>query len=156
VTGVVFLAMVPAWYLVRSIKRRFHLQVAGMYIILGKLNKPDERTIAAWVEALVEHWKSATWRSAGQPRSMSEDQVKLALEGLSVFFVDKEKLSVLGRLVRGYSWRRDCVVGFRIGEPQYTGSLFRHEVSHQVLDKAGEPWDEKRHHAIFQITNLGA
>jgi hypothetical protein len=155
-TGAVFLTAVPLWYFVRSIKRKFHLQIDGLYIVYGKMNRPAEHLLEFWLEELVAHWKLATWRSSGALQSISEDEICQALEGVTVFFIDQEAISVLGRLVRGYSWGRDCVVGFRLGSPEYTRSLFRHEVSHQVLNKAGESWNEKKHHAIFQTTQLGA
>jgi len=155
-TGFFFLLGIPAWYFVRSVKRKYHLQLRGAYLVFGKLNHPGHADVEQWIDGLEEHWYRVTWASGGKSKRAPDGAVSKALDGLTVFFLDEEKLSIMGRLVRGYAWGRDCVLGYRSKDPRYTESLFRHEVSHQILAQSGESWNEKRHHAIFQITQLGA
>jgi hypothetical protein len=59
-------------------------------------------------------------------------------------------------MVTGYAFGRDVAIGFKGTDMAYTASLFRHEVSHQILDAAGVLWDEARHHKIFKDVGLGA
>lgn len=154
ITGTVFLASIPLWYLARSIKRRFDTKIEGVFVTYGRWNRPSKFSIESWVKELVSHWTKARWTSNGKLKALTPLEVREALEGSSVFFVDAEKLTIFGRLARGYAWGRDCVIGYRKGDPAYVRSLFIHEASHVVLGHNGESWDEKKHHAIFRVTGL--
>jgi hypothetical protein len=59
-------------------------------------------------------------------------------------------------MVCGYAYGRDVALGYKATDTNYTASLFRHEISHQILDAAGVLCDEARHHRIFQDVGLGA
>lgn len=161
-TACVFAAAIPLWYFVRSRFRKFDLKLGAMYVTYGKKNRPPAGDMEAWTESVIQHWANAEWGSKKNgngdifPRSLSHSQVMKALDGVQVFLHDKEKLSVWGRFVRGFTQGKDIVIGYRDGQPAYVRSLWRHELSHPVLGFNGEGWDEKRHHQIFEETKLGA
>ncbi|MBV6343783.1 hypothetical protein, partial [Candidatus Magnetobacterium casense] len=91
-------------------------------------------------------------KSAGAPR---ENQL-VWLSGLMVHFLDEEKLSVMGRFVRGYSTGVGgvAVIGRRDNDAKYVWNLFKHEVSHVILNGFGMPLDEKVHHEKFAVLKL--
>jgi hypothetical protein len=174
VVGAAFLAGIPLWYLIRGRKRTPDFTTShGIHVVLGKKHRPTKARIEEWTESLITHWIKVHWHRGSSKVTLSVHNVKQALDGVTVFFADKEKLSVWGRFVRGYSWGKDIVIGMKplnfddpVGgfeyqkgfrfDVGYTKSLYRHEASHPVLGFNGEPWDEKRHHAVFKTTELGA
>lgn len=171
VVGLVFLLGIPAWYLVRGRARKpDFVTMHGVNVVLGQKHKPSKGEIEAWTGEVINHWCKASWHRGGSRVSLAALQVKKAVDGVTVFFLDKEKIGVMGRWVRGYSMGKDIVIGmkavtfdskemykddlfFDIG---YSKRLYRHELSHPILLYNGEPWDEARHHAVFKQTNLGA
>lgn len=153
----VFLAAIPIWYFIRSRLRKYNFKTRqGIYVVVGRHNKPLQVTVEAWIRAVVDHWISAPFQGIKGHRTLTRDGVTKALQGVTIFYRDEEKLSVLGRFVRGYSWGKDIVVGYKIGAPTYVQSLTRHELSHPILGYNGEGWNEEQHHKIFAATNLGA
>jgi len=156
-TGIVFLAMVPLWYFIRSKLRKYDYKTRhGLYVVLGKTNTPDQSMVEMWTAEVIAHWVGNTWtNSRGIQTLMSGAKVDSAVQGLTVFFRDEEKLSIWGRFVRGYSTDLDLTVGWN-KNPDYVHGLFRHELSHPILNAAGEPWNEDWHHQVFQQTKLGA
>jgi hypothetical protein len=157
-TAAVFAAGIPLWYWFRAIKRKFHYVTKhGIYVVMGKVNKPSKLEVEEWTDEVVEFWTDLEFESGAKkgPRKLSKEEVENALQGLTIFFHDKEALSVLGRLVRGYSWGREIAIGYRPDKP-YIRSLVRHEESHPVLGENGEGWDEAYHHQTFTAVKLGA
>ena len=153
VVGAMFLAAIPLWYLVRSRLRKFHYKTKhGLYVCLGKKNQPSQLFVEQWTNEVIDHW--TTKFRPGHP--LTKDQVIAAFSGMSIFFVDQEKLSVMGRAVRGYSDHKDIVIGYKEGSLGYPHSLFKHELSHPVLGNNGVAWEEKLHHDTFASTGLGA
>jgi hypothetical protein len=158
VTALAFLASIPLWYFMRSRLRKYHYKTQhGIYVRKGKKNNPAQVEVEFWTREVLDHWMKAEFRSVrGGTRKLTEKELFDALEGVNLFYVDKEKLSVLGRWVRGYSWGKDIVVGFRPNDKNYVRSLTIHEQSHPVLGFNGEGWSEQHHHDIFKETALGA
>jgi len=170
----VFLAGIPLWYVVRGRARKPDFVTAhGVQVVLGNKHQPTKAMVEEWTESLINHWITCQWNRSNSTVTLSINNVKRVLIGITAFFVDKEKLSAWGRFVRGYSQGKDIVIGMKarnFDDPDegfeyskgfyfdmgYTKVLYRHEASHPVLGYNGEPWDEKRHHAIFKTTGLGA
>lgn len=152
-----FLAAIPLWYLIRSRLRRYNFKTRqGIYVRVGERNKPLQATVEFWVQSVIDHWVSAAFQGSKGRRTLTQDEVNAALQGITIFYRDEEKLSILGRFVRGYSWGKDIVVGYKVGAPNYVQSLTRHELSHPILGYNGEGWNEEQHHKIFAATSLGA
>lgn len=140
----VFLAGIPLWYFVRSRVRKYDLKTRhGLYVVLGQKNKPTLASVESWTDDLFDFWRS---KNVGVSAT--------TLAGLTVFCLDAEKLSIWGRFVRGYSTWSDITIGWR--DAEYVRSLFRHELSHHILYRAGQGWDETKHHQIFAETGLRA
>lgn len=167
VVGLVFAAMVPLWYFVRSKYRAYNYRTKhGIYVVLGKISKPERLVMEKWIDSVIEHWIEKSFIYKDVLHHLTEAEVRNALCDLTVFFLDTEKLSVWGRFVRGFSWGKDIAVGWRAlrgGIEQqgttdwvYVEKLTRHESSHPVLGYCGIGWDENEHHAIFAKTGLGA
>lgn len=158
-TGLVFLLGILAFYLVRGRKRMPDFEVCGLGIVWGARNKPSKELVALWVRDLTTFWlgKSITLSHAElSARTITQSIVDKALTGMTVICYDADHFSFWGRQVCGYTFGRDVAIGFKGEDMNYTASLFRHEVSHQILDAAGVLWDEARHHRIFQDVGLGA
>lgn len=157
VVGVLFLAAIPLWYLLRSKLRRYHYKTAyGVYVLVGKVNRPLLATVEMWIKEVINHWSTVSFNDWQGKRRFTYAEVCEALQGITVFYRDEEKLSVLGRFVRGYSWGKDVVVGYKKGAPDYVHSLTKHELSHPILGYNGDGWNEAEHHKIFAETHLGA
>jgi len=162
--GLIFLAFIPLWYYVRSRLRRFHYITNGVYVVQGQKNKPAEDMVSDWINWVLTHWVGKEIEVAGLPLKLTANDVMNALQGVTLFFLDEEKLSVWGRFVRGYSWGKDVVVGWRADQIEQQGTtdwsyverLTRHELSHPILGFNGVGWNEKLHHKIFQATKLGS
>lgn len=111
----------------------------GLMVRLGKKNRPSRTQVTAWMNELYAIWYPVY-------------QSPLDLSDKFVVFVDKEKISAFGKFFRGFTWGNTAVVGMKKDEStdQYTYSLFRHEVSHLILDVYGEKWDEEHHHRLMK------
>ena len=158
ITALAFLASIPLWYFVRSRLRKYHYKTThGIYVRKGKRNCPAQIEVEFWTREVLDHWMKAEFRSArGGTRTLTGQEVLDALDGINLFFVDKERLSVVGRWVRAYAWGKDIVVGYRPNDKAYVRSLTVHEESHPVLGFNGEGWSEQQHHDLFKETALGA
>jgi len=157
VVGALFLASIPLWYFIRSRLRRYHFKTRdGIYVRVGERNKPLQAAVELWTNEVAKHWQISSFASSRGQRRLTKEEITSALRGITIFYRDEEKLSVLGRFVRGYSWGKDIVVGYKVGAPKYVQSLTRHELSHPILGYNGEGWNEEQHHKIFEETKLGA
>jgi len=157
-TGAVFLLGIPAWYWIRCKATKIDfITKHNISIVLGKLNnKQGKATIEQWTEELISFWISVSLIRDDRPVVPSMAEVTKSISGLTGLFLDQERLGTLGRTVRGYSWGSMFAVGMLPNDPGYVKSIFRHEVSHHVLDKCGWPMNEAAHHVMFQKVGLGA
>lgn len=157
--GVLFLSGIPLWYLVRSkVRKATYFTKDGVAVVLGKYNRPAKEDVESWSDSVSEHWQKAEWSHGDPPIKgpVKKTQVDLAFQQLTCFCFDKEKLSIWGRIVRGWSLGKDIGIGYQQGKPEYTQSLYRHEASHSILDQTSLPWDGEVHHNLFKETGLGA
>ena len=160
VTGVVFLAGIALWYLVRSNARKPDLTTKeGIGVIWGKFNKPSRQMVELWTNELRDFWMARTVSPTHEEVAsftITPWTLVRSLKDLTVICHDADHFSFWGRMVSGYAYGRDVAIGFKPPDMVYTDNLFRHEVSHHILDAAGVPWDEAKHHKIFQDAGLGA
>jgi hypothetical protein len=156
-TGVVFALGIPIWYWIRADKtKQDFITKHNLYVVLGKTNKPTQSQIEEWTKEVITFWTSTSILFNGKIRKLDSEEVADALNDCRVFFVDQEKLSVFGRLVRGFSWGDMFVVGYKPNDPNYVHSLFKHEASHPAIGFPLRNWDETTHHNIFKDSKLGA
>lgn len=161
VVGLSFLATIPGWYFARSTVRRFDFKVSpmGLYVRIGKVNRPTASQVQIWVDELRVHWTNTVFLSKGGPRKFTMKEVENSLAGMELIYVDAYKMSVFGRWVSGFNTSTDAVIGLGKGEVMNAAraeSLTKHELSHFILGNNKEGWDEDQHHAIFKYTKLGA
>lgn len=143
-TAIVFAGGIPAWYIVRDqTTKPDYTTLHGIGVKQGEINKCPESLINEWTE-----WLFAFWG-----KHYAFEVVKKSVKGKLLVCVDAEKLSVLGRSVRGYSHGKFAVIGWN-GKPSYTRSLFIHEMSHQIVDSF-VPYSEEGHHKLFKDKGLG-
>ena len=159
VVGLLFLLGIPCWYWVRGAKRSpTYVTANGLAVVVGKVHQPGRLQVGQWVENVIGAWGRRSFTGAdGRSHQLQRPDVLKGVEGSTAWFVDKEKLSVWGRWVRGYAQGRDVVIGMKTldksWDHDHTESLLKHELSHLVLDRNGEPWNEQHHHQIF--TTIG-
>ena len=159
VTGLVFVLGIPVFYIVRGRRRTPNFETRGMGVVWGTRNKPSKELVEMWVRGLIDFWLGKNVMRTHAPDSavtITQSMVDRALEGLLVIRYDADHFSFWGRMVRGYASGKTIGIGFKGEDMTYTASLFKHEVSHQILDVAGVLWDETRHHNVFLKTGLGA
>jgi hypothetical protein len=157
--GLVFLLAIPAYYWVRADTRNPAFCIDTMGVIWGKINKPSKEMVSAWLEELTTFWLQKSVRPLSDQTvrvTIIQPTIDRALSGLAVICHDTDHFSIFGRMVCGYSFGRDVAIGYKPPGMDYTASLFRHEVSHHILDAAGVVGDEERHHRIFKEVGLGA
>lgn len=143
-TGVLFLAGIPAWYIVRGqMLKPDYTTSYGLDVVQGKLNKCEE----PWVN---EHtkWLIDFWSKHYDPAKVNE-----SVKGKLLVCLDEEKLTVWGRFVRGYSQGKFSVIGWN-GKLTYSESLLKHELSHQIV-MPFVPYSEEGHHQLFKEKKLG-
>jgi hypothetical protein len=144
-TGIVFLASIPAWYLIRSSGLKpDYTTSSGVEVKNGKHDQCSKDKVEANIKWLSTFW-SKHYTSFNQP-----------LKGVLLVCLDEEKLTTFGRLVRGYSFGKYAVVGWN-GKQSYTDSLVKHELSHFLVGRVDtkRPFDEAVHHAYFKEVKLG-
>lgn len=159
VVAAVFLAGIPLWYIARSkLRKADYFTKDGVAVVLGKLNRIAKEDIEKWSYGVRVHWEKAMWfhKGTGVRGPVTPPQISTAFSTLTCFCYDSQKLTILGRLVRGWCTGKDIGVGYHEGRPAYTQSLYRHEASHAILDQTALPWDETVHHQVFKDTELGA
>lgn len=146
-TGLVFLGFIPLWYWIRgrNWKVSFVLE-NGLQIVLGKRNRPSKSDLSTWSYEVFQIWIEDYLPS----------EVNTSVKDKYAVFLDKEKISVWDRLVRGYSTKTQIVCGIKDDAADfedgkgYVKGIFKHELSHQILDACGEPWDEEKHHQLMK------
>lgn len=144
-TALLFLAGIPAWYCIRaSAIDPDYVTADGIEVVKGEVNTCPKAAIEQWSAWLIGFW-SAHYDPA---------EIRDALRGKLLICYDEEAMSVLGRMVRGVTHGRVSAIGRREGDPEYTESLFYHEISHQIVNRF-IPYSEEEHHAFFQAVGLG-
>jgi hypothetical protein len=145
ITGVVFAATIPAWYLVRnSGLKPDYMTGNGLEVVQGKKNKCLRADTESWTDETIKFWVAY----------YKLECVKKAIREGILVCRDEEKLSDFGKAFRGYSTGKAIVVGWN-GKPEYTKSLFIHELSHHILYFCEVPMSEKQHHEVFKTKGLG-
>lgn len=160
-TGVVFLLGIVAFYVIRYGYRLPDFVTAeGVAIVWGHQNKPSKELVEMWIKGLKDFWTSKVVQPVHEPISaqltVTPWAIERALKDLTVICYDADHFSFWGRMVTGYAYGKDIGIGFKGVDMNYTASLFRHEVSHHILDAVGVIWDEERHHRVFKDVGLGA
>jgi len=162
-TGVVlFLGLGPVVYWIKAARKKAdYVTKHGVRVLVGAKNSPSKEAVEMWTSQAMAHWhtkrkwgteqdaRSFTYRDS--PYNPSIEDLLAAVFDATAIFHDEEKLSVLGRYVRGYSFGNDVAVGYR-ADLGYVETLFKHELSHVILFQAGVPLDEVVHHEIFTKT----
>lgn len=157
IVGVIFLSVIPLWYFVRSRKTKVDFTTRhGIGCVWGKRNKPARLLVEQWTDKIIQHWSNTPYVKGRGKVQLNLREVMSALKDTICFFVDKEKLSVWGRFVRGYTqgpnfvigWRADSIEQQGTTDTVYVRNLFDHELGHVILGFNGEGWDEKHHHEI--------
>ena len=145
IVGVVFLLSIPTWYIMRyNYIAPDYVTSTGLRIKQGDVNKCLPTDVEKWADWVVSFWK----------KHYPDDLIDSSIKGKLCICIDKEKLSVMGRFVRGYSYSDKMVIGWN-GDLKYTESLFKHELSHIILLGCGEVYDNTAQHAIFKDKGLG-
>ena len=146
ITGSVFLSSIPIVYAIRySGLIPDYRTTYGIQVKQGDKNRCVKEDIDKWSSWTVNFWSK---------QEACKDAEVDSLQGLLVVCRDEEKLSVLGRYVRGYQQYNVIVVGYN-GKLAYTESLYKHELSHYIVYKCGVEWNEQVHHDLFKQVKLG-
>jgi len=157
--AVTAVAAVPVYYaLFRLPALTPDFTVHGLKVKLGKVNRPTQNEVDAWVKSVIDFWRVCAICSATVPLHLHHSSKTLtfvfvakrsSLHNKLLVFHDKDHMTVFGRLVRGYAYEDVAVVG-----NYHVPNLTRHEVSHLILFAYGVP--QEKHHELFASTKLGA
>jgi hypothetical protein len=145
-TAIAFCASIPALYMIRWNNRKADYTVENVRVRQGKVNRCEREQVAADVV-----WVKTWWQSRCPDKKAA---VARKLDDILLICVDVEKIGVAGRWVRGFMQANTIIVGWN-GDPTYTQSLRRHELSHFAAVGCGYPLDEQEHHALFKKLKLG-
>lgn len=164
-TGVVFLAGPVIWYLLRwsYIKHDFQT-VHGLFVRLGKVNRPTKDHMERWTDELVNFWPTT---ELAKVYHFTGSDVAKAIDGVWVIFSDNDRFLVQrpgGVMGFVYGYARPNEIFIRnpptvLGKPKdetATRLLFRHELSHVIVEKGTGIANETKHHRIFKDVKLGA
>lgn len=147
-TAAAFCGCTAGLYVMRHLSRKAdYTTMQGVRVRQGIKNKCEK----SWVTSEVQ-WVLDWWAKQCPDKGMTA--VAAAVDDRLLVCVDEERLSAAGRWVRGYTWGSVAVVGWN-GNPAYTSSLIRHELSHTAAVGCGYPLDEEKHHALFKSLKLG-
>ena len=139
-TGLFFLAGIPLLFWIRSKGYKpDYVTKHELFVKNGKKNKHSPEVIEKWTGELIAFWTAHYDRT----------KIEMAFKGKLLVCLDEYKISVWGKFVHGYAGRGIAVIGWR--EPNgiaYAKSLFRHEMSHHILEYF-TVWNETLHHKIF-------
>lgn len=132
----------------------------GVAVVLGKFNIPSQNEVEIWTESVREHWLKTVIEYNNKKYQLSLEEINERFELTRAFFLDGRP-SFLGKYFRGLSWGRLIYIGNEIPNkpynPDFSQSLYRHEVSHNVVAARHEiPFTGEAHHKIFRDTGLGA
>lgn len=163
-TGVVFAAGPVVWYWMRRDYIRHDFQtIHGLFVRCGKENRPSKEHVEKWTDELLRFWPTT---ELAKVYPLSGPDVARAVDGVWAIFYDEEKLLVRrpgGAMGFVYGYARPTEIGIRraptiAGRPideAATRALFRHELSHVVVEKQVRITGEAEHHKIFQDVKLG-
>lgn len=161
-------SIVVIFYLKRKQKQKdFNKQfnyttVHGIRVKLSeRLKDLSHNDIEYWTEDLVDFWfKTKGW---------DKDKIYKAISYITLFMYDQEYLERVGQKVNGVTWPSSSVIELAtlhkagldqsIFTPYHkVKSLFRHEVSHIIVERAGGIicGNGEEHHRLFKEVKLGA
>lgn len=141
-TGLTFLASIPGLYAWRaSLRTEDYITAYGTRVHIGGNPACTKTNVEAWSKWTVDFFL---------PRKGSA----LVLKDKILICLKEEKLSALGRFIRGGTDGDTIVIGWN-GTPAYTESLFKHEVGHLFATQLGQPYDEAKQHAWFKEIRYG-
>jgi len=150
--GLVAILIAFVWMRLSARKPDFTIAVYEVHVVRGKRNRPTPQDVDRWVKRVVAHWAGQKiWPDLAN--GVTGEQITRVIRGTTLFYLDKEKLTVWGRAVRGFTQGKDCAIGYTVGAVE---SLTMHELSHVVLGGCGIAWSEQAHHDLFERTKLGA
>lgn len=146
-TGAVFLGLggvLLAWKV--SAARCDFVTKWGLRVRVGVKNSPSKLQVESWCE----------WVRDALRVEYPLGNISTCFNGKMAAFVDVEKMSVMGRWVRGYAQETVAVVGL-CGGPDTKDpagracvrGLFGHEIGHIVLGRLGVEWSEAVQHPIL-------
>ena len=167
-TGVAALGFIFITYWVRYVKTKHDYKTRhGLYVVLGKKNRPTKQTVEEWTESVILHWSTCNIQKPNGDVLTRKDVLE-AINNLRCFFCDTFIVTTVYRIIRGipkedrflgYAFGDKFVVGYTEGDDDHECRLFRHEESHPVLRLNGFPSGGNygdNHHNIFKQTKLGA
>lgn len=145
-------------FVVRARSRRYDYMVGNLRVRIGKRNNPPKDTVQKWLTSVTEFWGTTGYDVT--KHHIAELERDDCVSGL-VAFVDQYKI-VLDKwdmIVRAATDFDIIIVGIHSietfeSDPEYVASLFRHEVSHLILNHCGVPGST--HHKLFKELGLGA
>ena len=141
ITAAAFLAAIPGWFAVRaSFNKADYCTAQGLFVVQGKVNKCERAFVEPVAKELLAFWKMALKRD-------------VSVKNVTLVCLDQEKITGFDRNFRGLSYDSFAVVGWN-GNPDYTRSLIRHELSHQIVAPFIDP-DEAVQHKLFSDVKLG-
>jgi hypothetical protein len=142
-TGVVFLFPILAIYIMRwfSLKCDF-VTKRGLRVRKGGKCQCEMDRIQLWEDEIVAFWSKFYTVNLEDAILVCKDLEKISIDGIERFY-------------RGYSTGNSAVIGWREGDVAYTHSLFRHEISHVIVTRAGVFYNEAAQHALFAEKGLG-
>lgn len=170
VTGLAFLGGIVAWYLMRWSYIRHDFQtIHGLFVRRGKINRPAKSLVETWTDDLMRFWAQS---ELAKVYLMAPNDTGLAIDGVWVTFSDLEKVEVtrpggLRGFVVGFSRGTEIFICHpKVGvadagkiqklEEEAVRSLFKHELSHVIVEKQAHITGEEEHHRIFRDSKLGA
>lgn len=170
VTGAVFLAGIALWYWIRWDYIRHDFQTLhGLFIRCGKINRPDKQLIEFWTEELMEFWSHS---ELAKVYMLAPSDIGRVIAGVWITFSDLEKVEVnrpggIRGFVVGFARGTNIVICLpKVGpaeigkirklEEEAIHALFKHELSHVIVEKQAQISGEEEHHRIFRDNKLGA
>ena len=166
-TGVAFLGSILGWYLMRWSYIKYDFQtVQGLLVRRGKLNRPEKAVVEKWTDELVDFWGSS---ELSKVYPLTPRDIKKTLDGVWVSFSDEAAFFVRrseGTMGFVYGYARASEIGVchppmaasvnaRETEEAAVRGLFRHELSHVIVEKQAKISVEDEHHRIFRDAKLG-
>lgn len=165
--GVTALGFIALFYWTRYAKTQHDYKTShGVYIVLGKKNRPSQKDVEQWTESTIIHWSTCNIQKPNGELLTREDVLE-AVKNLRCFFNDAyivtrfyAWLRGIPREVRalGYAYNDKLVVGYTKDLDKHEWQVYRHELSHPILTLNGFPPGHlgDKHHVIFKQTKLGA
>lgn len=158
------------WYLARYIVTHAHYVTKhGIYVVLGKRNRPLKADVEAYTEKCVNFWSTESLQKPGDSTVIKREAVLEAVRNVRCFFNDVKIVGYGYKVIRGITEKIpfvgvarnnvQIVVAYWPEVPQHgVPGIFRHELSHVILGLNGYfPGDNygENHHRIFAKAGLG-